>query len=149
MTQTNLRYNASMSGVNPYASPLESELLESPKPQIPASQHAALVILVTTIATSIAFTFVDQFWMKSKLGVWPILIVSCFIAQFSAYFTREVLLPTLTTILATLACCTVVGLTINWSYAQPVQCLGVSIVMSFPALIVALFRRKIIRFQTK
>jgi urea transporter len=99
----------------------------------------AIATLALSVMAAVAWVFLDEVLLKTKIGAWPMLIGSSAIAVFVAWRTRDWLIAPLCCVLATMSGDLMAGMVRDWAYAQVPMAFSLSLAFSVPALLVALF----------
>lgn len=129
-----------MDSNNPYAPPGAATPANQAKVQsIPAVRRGlACAILLTSIAGSLAYTFIDEVVLKTSEGAWPLLVATAGVAAIASIVTRDWLLAPLCCFCGTVSGDLLAGVVRSWSYAQLHICIPLAFGFSIPSLIIAL-----------
>ncbi|MFO1065413.1 MAG: hypothetical protein U0892_16225 [Pirellulales bacterium] len=128
---------------NPYSPPtvVEIPVRKTQREFWQVRREWAVACMVLSTVLSLSYTFIDEAVLKTAIGAWPTLFVTCGLSVLSALVTRDWIFAPLTCFFAVMAGDVLAGVLRGWAYAQVGLCLGLSSSFSAPALIIAVAMR--------
>jgi hypothetical protein len=130
-----------MTHLNPYQSPTLPAEAPQQRGRSPSVFLGWCFLLLST-GGALAYTYIDESLLNTRMGGWPVLIGTSALSIVSAFVSRDWVLAPLCCLVAAVASDVLAAALISIAYAQFHAFIPLAMAFSVPALIIALVLRR-------